>query len=99
MTWLTFFIAALACYRGTVLIVRCLGPWNIFHKLRTYDKCSKLLTCPYCVSVYVGAATCIGLCFSDVQMPLPMWIMLAFAFSGFTIAFDRVFSSDHAPKP
>lgn len=104
LTWLVFVIAALACYRGTVLITRCLGPWGIFKKLRKIDKCSKLLSCPRCVSIYLGAFTALGLYLSGIRFGLSdnfgllIWVMLALAFSGLTIMLDRIFTADYAPK-
>jgi hypothetical protein len=98
LDWITFWVSALACYRVTVLITRCLGPWDVFAKLRKIDRCSKLLKCPFCVSVYIGSFTTIGLWLSGFVMPLPMWIMLSLAFSAISIALDRTFTADHNPK-
>jgi hypothetical protein len=98
ITWIEFWISALACYRLTILISRCLGPWGIFKKLRSIDRCSKLLKCPFCVSMYVGALTCVGLYFAGYVMPLPTWIILSLAFSAITIMADRTFTSDHNPQ-
>lgn len=97
LEWITFWIASFACYRGTVLITRCLGPWDIFKRIRSIDRCSKLLTCPYCVSVYLGALTVYALYLCGLREPWPMSIMLAMAFSAVTIALDRTFSADHNP--
>jgi hypothetical protein len=94
MTWLVFWIGALACYRVTVLITRCVGPYGLFKKLRSIDRCSKLLKCPFCVSVYVGAITAVGLWLAGYFEPWPMWIMIALAFSSVTIALDRTFTAD-----
>jgi hypothetical protein len=96
--WLEFWISALACYRVTVLISRDLGPWNVFAKLRSIDRCSKLLKCPFCVSVYVGSLTATSLWFSGYVMPVVMWFILSFAFSAISIALDRTFTADHNPK-
>lgn len=95
--WITFWVSALACYRITVLISRDLGPFHIFKKLRSIDRCSKLLKCPFCVSMYTGPLTCVGLYFSGFVMPIPMWIILACAFSAITICLDRTFTADHNP--
>lgn len=98
LNFLTFFIASLACYRVTVLITRCLGPWEIFAKLRAIDRCSKLLTCPKCVSIYAGASAAFGLWLAGYVEPWPNWIMLSLAFSAVTIILDRCFTFDYNPK-
>jgi hypothetical protein len=98
LTWLVFWVSALACYRVTVLITRCLGPLGIFARLRAIPAFTDFLKCPYCVSIYVGAATCVGLYLTGLRLQWPMWVMLAFSFSAVTIALDRVFSSDHSPQ-
>jgi hypothetical protein len=95
--WLEFWIAALACYRITVLISRCLGPWGVFRHLRSIDRCSKLLKCPFCVSIYVGAFCSLALWLSGFQEPLTIFVLLSLAFSGITIALDRTFTADHNP--
>ncbi len=92
LDWLTFFVSAFACYRITVLISRDLGPFGICKKLREH---SKLLKCPYCTSVYVGSLITIGLWLSGFVMPFAMWCILSLAFSGATIALDRVFTADY----
>jgi hypothetical protein len=95
LDWITFWVAALACYRVTVLISRCFGPWGIFKKLRSIDRCSKLLKCPFCVSIYIGSFTAFALWLSGYEMPVAMWFILSFALSGITIALDRTFTADH----
>jgi len=92
--WLTFWICALACYRVTVLIARDIGPFKIFQRLRKIDRCSKLLKCPFCVSVYVGSATSASLWLAGYQLPIVMWFMLSLAFSAVTIVLDRTFTAD-----
>jgi hypothetical protein len=95
--WITFWIAALACYRITVLITRCLGPWDVFAKLRKIDRCSKLLKCPFCVSVWIGLFISLGLWLDGYVEPIPIWFCLSMALSGITIALDRTFTADHNP--
>lgn len=94
LDWLTFWVAGIACYRLTVLITRCLGPWDIFKRLRSIDRCSKLLKCPLCVSVYMGGLVSFLLYLSGFQMPLPTWFLISLAFSGISIALDRIFTAD-----
>jgi hypothetical protein len=93
--WITFWVSALACYRLTVLITRDAGPWQIFKRLRGIDRCSKLLKCPFCVSVYMGAAVCGALAISGYNLPIAMWFCLSLAFSAVSIALDRTFSADY----
>lgn len=95
--WIEFWISALACYRITVLITRCLGPWNLFGRLRAIDRCSKLLKCPFCVSIYVGSLCCLFLWLSGYVEPLAIWFFLSLAFSALTIILDRTFTADYNP--
>jgi hypothetical protein len=94
LDWITFWVSALACYRVTVLITRCHGPWDVFARLRKIDQCSKLLKCPRCVSVYIGSMTALALWFSGFVMPVTMWFILSASFSAITIALDRTFTAD-----
>lgn len=95
--WIEFWIAALCTYRITILLSRDLGPWRIFARLRAIDRCSKLLKCPFCVSVYVGSLTSFALFFCGYSLPWPLWFMLALAFSSVSIALDRTFTADYNP--
>jgi hypothetical protein len=95
MDWITFWIAALATYRITVLVSRCLGPFRIFKRLRENFYLGKWARCGFCVSPYAAAVVCVILHFGGVREPLLIWILIAFAFSGITIATDRAFSSDY----
>jgi hypothetical protein len=92
--WITFWIAALACYRVTVFIVRDRGPFGVFARLRKVKLLSKFLKCPFCVSPYIGAVTAFGLWLAGYALSWSMWIFIAAAFSSVTIALDRTFSSD-----
>ena len=93
--WITFWISALACYRVTILIARDFGPLEIFKRMRSIPRYSKLLKCPFCVSIYVGSATAFLLWLGGYVEPWPMWICLSLSFSAVTIAADRVFTSDY----
>jgi hypothetical protein len=97
MNWLWFWIGALTTYRLTILIVRDLGPWGVFKKLRSFDRCSKLLKCPFCVSPYMGSLVSLGFWLSGITAPIVIWFCLPFAFSAITIALDRTFTSDYNP--
>jgi hypothetical protein len=95
MDWLTFFIASLACYRVTILICRCLGPFRIFQRLRLIEAFSDFLRCVFCVSIWIGGLTCVALYLAGWRQMFALWVLDVFAFSAVTIALDRVFSSDH----
>ena len=95
--WLEFWVSAIACYRLTILISRDLGPWRVFKRLRTIDRCSELLKCPFCVSIYTGSLTTFILWLSGFVMPIGMWFLLALSFSAVTIALDRTFTADYSP--
>lgn len=98
MTIFQFILAALACYRVTVLIARDAGPWNIFIRLRKMTRLSKLLSCPFCVSIWVALAIEIAFYFS-VQKDLVMVSgFIVLGLSAISIILDRVFTSDHFTK-
>lgn len=92
MTIFNFILGCLACYRLTVLIARDAGPGDIFKSLRGY---SKLLSCPYCVSVWIGAVLEGVFYFSGFHDLLIICFAIALAFSAAAIMLDRVFSSDY----
>src|ERR1700758_918664 len=94
MNWLIFWVSALATYRVTIMFSRELGPFSIFKRLRSLPLCGKLLTCAYCTSVYVASLICVLLWVSGVELSIPMWIILALAFSAVTVIADRTFTSD-----
>lgn len=98
LDFLTWFISAFCTYRLTVMISRDLGPWDVFSKLRSIDRCSKLLKCPMCTSVYTGSLVTIGLYFSGFTMPIAMWCILSLSFSAGSIVLDRCFTADYNPK-
>jgi branched-subunit amino acid transport protein AzlD len=95
MDWITFWIAALATYRITVLISRCLGPFHIFRRLRENFYLGKWARCPYCVSPYAAALVCVTLFSVGVKEPIGVFLLLVFCFSGVAIILDRTFSSDY----
>lgn len=90
--WLQFFIAALDCYRLTIFVTRDYGPWGVFSRFRKIDRCSKLLRCVFCVSVYMGAFVCVGFLWAS---PIVRFISVALALSSVTIILDRVFTADY----
>jgi hypothetical protein len=95
MTWIEFWIGSLATYRLTVLICRCAGPWQFFKRLREGFYLANFFRCVFCVSVYTAALVCVALYFAGLRQSFALWVLLVFAFSGVTIALDRVFSADH----
>ncbi len=94
MNWLVFWIAAIATYRLTIFISRDKGPFGIFTKLRRTKLLGKWAACPFCVSPYCGIFVAATLFVSGIKEPIGIWILLVLAWSGVTIAVDRVFSSD-----
>lgn len=97
MSWLIFWIGALATYRLTVLIARDLGPFQLFKKLRAVHTLSKWAKCTFCVSPYAAAIVAITLVFSGSQQPFALWILTALSWSAIAIALDRTFSADYSP--
>jgi hypothetical protein len=95
VTWLWWVIGSFACYRLTVLFARDLGPWGVFKRLREIGSCSKLLTCPFCVSIYTGALVVLAFYLSGILLPFGFWIMLSLSFSSFAIILDRTFTADY----
>lgn len=85
MTPFHFIIFALACYRLTVLVVRDLGPFNVFAKARARIK---MLACPYCVSIWIGAVI---VCLTATSEPPIVAACIAFALSAVAIMLDRAF--------
>lgn len=60
---LTFIVAALACYRLTQLVIYDEGPFSLFDRVRAVlhvhernDWLGRGLTCPACVSFWLGLA-------------------------------------------
>lgn len=96
MTPFLFIICSLACYRATVLIARDAGPWRIFARLRQQDRYSKLLKCPYCVSVWVAIFIQTAVYLSGVNDSFVVCVLLVLSYSAIAIALDRVFTADHS---
>lgn len=97
MTFFHWFIGALACYRLTVLIARDAGPWRIFSRLRENDRYSKLLKCPYCVSVWCGALVATFQFYCGIETGMIL-LLIVFSYSAIAICADRIFTSDHQAK-
>lgn len=81
------FVAALACWRITNMLLREDGPLDLFVKYRTfmgrYPKLAPLAYCVYCLSVWVGVVAA-ALAFS------PAWPLLApFALSAVAIGVEK----------
>jgi hypothetical protein len=88
----------MAVYRLTVLIVRDLGPYRIFARLRSIDRCSKLLKCVFCTSLWLSAGVNLLYYFTLEQSPKVMVAMSVLAMSGIAIMLDRTFTADYSPK-
>lgn len=96
MTAFQFILAALACYRLTVLFSRDAGPFKIFSKLRTLKHgIGPLFGCPFCVSIHLGLAIVISFNLSGVKDSFVVSACVVLALSAISIALDRVFTSDH----
>lgn len=95
LDFLTWFVSVFACYRATVLVARDLGPFNVFRKLR--EK-SRMLKCPYCVSLYIGSVAAFALWMSGFVEPLAVWFALSLSFSACSVILDRCFTVDYLPK-
>lgn len=89
-----FILAALACYRVTLLISKDVGPWDVFKRLRKVARFTKLLSCPFCVSVWVAAGIDIALYLSGYRDAPAVVFCRIFAMSAIAIALDRIFTSD-----
>ncbi len=90
-----FIIGALATWRITVLFARDAGPWDVFKRLRKITRLSKLLSCPFCVSVWAGALVCVIYKLSGVIETGLIWCLIALAMSAISIALDRTFTADY----
>lgn len=98
MTPFQFVLACLACYRLTVLIARDAGPWNVFGRLRKMTRLSKLLSCPFCVSVWVATVIEAAFYFCVQKDSLVVSDLIVLGMSAITIILDRMFTSDHMAK-
>lgn len=94
MTATLFVIGALATYRITVLFVRDAGPFDVFKRLRKVARCSKLLSCPFCVSMWVAALIETGYILSGIRDSAVVMVCTVFAFSAIAIICDRTWTSD-----
>lgn len=92
MTVFQFLLAGLACYRLTVLFSRDAGPFDVFKLLRKH---SKLVACPYCVSVWLGGFVEAAFYFSGIVDPWVVMLSIVLALSAVAIILDRIFTSDH----
>lgn len=93
MTPFLFILAALAAFRITVLIVRDNGPWDVFARLRKVARFSKLLSCVYCVSVWVGFLIEVSLYYAGVKNHPVVAVCIVFALSAVAIILDRTFTA------
>lgn len=96
MTFLYWLIGAMATYRLTVLIVRDAGPWQIFKKLRSIDRCSKLLKCTYCTGIWAGFVIALAFYLGGVNEPLVLWPCISLSFSAFSVICDRTWTADYS---
>lgn len=87
-----FLIGALATFRLTVLISRCIGPFRIFANLRKLSP--KWLGCPFCFSVTAAALVNIALYLSGYRDKPAVVFCTILALSACSIVLDRTFTSD-----
>lgn len=96
MTVFQFILAALACYRLTVLFSRDAGPFKVFTKLRTLKHgIGPLFGCPFCVSIHLGLAIVIAFNLSGVKDSFVVSAAIVLALSAVSIILDRTWTSDH----
>lgn len=95
MTPYLFILASLACYRLTVLIARDAGPWRMFAKMRKVDRFSKLLKCPFCVSIWCALLIETAFYFSGLRNIPVIMACNILAMSAVSIALDRIFTVSH----
>lgn len=98
MTVFQFILASLCCFRLTVLIVRDVGPWRMFARLRSVAHFTKLLTCVFCTSLWVAAGIETAFLLSRVHDKPVVIVCIVFAMSGITVILDRTWTVDHNPK-
>lgn len=92
MSVFEFCILALACYRLTVLFARDIGPMEVFRRLRAARGIGSALSCPHCVSIWIGFALCTVYHFTISPSPLLIELCNALALSAVAIILDRVFT-------
>jgi hypothetical protein len=83
-SFLVLLIAVLSVYRLSILLINESGPFDIFVKLRMWalnrgpnSFLAQLLSCIYCISVWVSIGVAIGLVF----IPHFVFVLLPFALS------------------
>lgn len=91
MTVFQFCIAALACYRITVLLSRD----EICKPLRKLPYIGHIIGCPFCAAIWVAIGIEAAFVFSGVRDILVVEACIVFALAAVTLCLDRVFSSDH----
>jgi hypothetical protein len=95
MSVFQFVIGVLVTSRLTTFIARDYGPFGVFASLRKYDRASKLLKCPFCVSVYCGSLVSLAYYFVGVTLTAIEWTLISLAFSMGAILLDKTFLSDY----
>lgn len=91
MTIFQFILAALCCYRLTVLFSRD----EVCKPLRAIPYVGHVIGCPFCISVWVAIAIETGFFFSGYRDSLIVSICSALSMSAIAIALDRIFTSNH----
>lgn len=92
-----FILAAIFCYRLSLMVVREKGPGHVFKKVREApSKLSKVydwLTCMFCFSMTASAVCCGGLWLAGVREHWAMWVIIWFALSGVAIMIHMRFNN------
>lgn len=96
LTWMQFIIAALACYRISLLFTRESGPAKIFQRLRRAPKKNSAiadwLSCIFCFSMTGSAFVCLALWLSGVRAHYAEWFLLWCGLSAATIMANQRFT-------
>lgn len=95
MNWWYLILGGLATYSMTVLIVRDAGPWKIIKRIRELDRYSKLLKCPFCVSVWIAGFVNLAYFLIGIETNLVILFLSLFAMRAISIMLDRAFTSDY----
>lgn len=95
LTPFQFLLAALCCYRISLMVVREKGPGHVFKKVREApSKASKVydwLTCLFCFSMTASALCCGALWLSGVREHWATWFLVWCALSAVAIGIHMRF--------
>lgn len=92
MTFWQWTLAALCCYRMSVIVSRDRGPFRIFSRLRAVPKLKEFLSCTFCTSIWIAIGIEAAFYLSGVKDIPVVVIAIVFSLSAIAIILDRTFT-------